>query len=276
MKKINTHTKKATGNPLQTKWHILIYLREGFNRKQLEDKLERNRVTILGHLRDFKEKGLVKQGTVFNYYLTPKGQDITHEEFNKLFYGGLCRSPVEVEVDKRRRFHNLFFTSYIKRRPEMLPSINPKLLSKNNSYFVLNLKNGNVRIHTKRAVLQVDDFTAMSAYEGALETQQRLRELVKELESAGYELDRVFSCSGYHIADMWHPLALHFKSIGKRILVDDRLEIDFSHGVPEMEAINKNTAPEDMHKWELLGKAILGAKESNLKNFALLLRNLEV
>ena len=277
MKKNQTHPLKTSSNLKNSKYLILILLKEGKNRKELEETLKLSKPTILGHIRDLKKLGLVKEGHIYNYPLTALGHEITHEEFNKLVYRVGGRVPLEMKVDKRKRFHNLFFTSNIIRKPLIMPSNSKeRTFSKNNSYYTIQYKNGSVRIHSKKAVLQVLDFTSENTFEGSIEVQRVLRELINEIEVDNFQLDKIFKTFGYHIADMWHPLANFFKTRGSQVLVSDRLIIDFSHGTPELETINKNTAPEDMIKVSAFFEhCVLNTSAVNLENLGKIIRNLK-
>jgi hypothetical protein len=277
-KRPNTQSFNATGNYNDNKFKVLMWLREGLNRKDIETKLGIGRTTVLGHIRDLKKEGIVKEGTVFFYPLTPKGFDITYEEFNKIFYPRAgCRGAVEIEVDKRTRFHDLFFVTYLIKRPEKLPThavLNDNL--KNSKYHTIQYETGYIRVHTKKVILQVDDFTAPNAFDGSFIVSEKLRKLIKEAAEDGFIFDKTYHAISYHIAKMWHPLASAFKTKGHAVLVEDRLIIDFSHAVPEFETINKHLADEDMRKMEIIHKAFLDSPMNNAEMFATIYRNIDL
>ncbi len=276
-KQNHTHTSISNRNLKDSKWLILLLLKEGRNRKEIEDTLKLTKSTVLGHIRDMKKKELVSYKSVFIYHLTPKGYEITYEEFKNMFNRAGGRFPPEIQVDKRKRFHNLFFTSQILEFPSIIPSnAEQKEFSKNNTYYAIKYKNGIVKYHTKKAILQVGDFTASDVDDGSLETIKRLNLLIEEIQNDGFKLDKVYKTSQYHIAHMWHPLAMLFKVSGSCIIVEDRLIIDFSHKVPELETINKNIAEEDMKKMEVIHKAFLDSPLNNAEIFAAIYRNIDV
>lgn len=274
--KPHTQTKNSSPNLKDSKYLILLLLKEGKSRKEVEELLKLSKSTILGHIRDLKKNGLVCEGSVYFYQLTPKGYEITHEEFNKIFYRAGGRFPVEIKVDKRKRFHNLFFATEIIKFPLNMPTNSKtKEFSKNNVYYIINYQNGLVKFHTKKAMLHIPDFTAESIDEGSLETIRRLNLLIEEIENDGFKINNVFKTSQYHIADMWHPLAVMFKTIGSCVLVEDRLIIDFSHKVPELEAVNKNMAEEDLRKFQIFSKNLIMSSEEQINELFKSVKNKE-
>lgn len=260
----------ANGKRKASKWAIFILLKNGYCRKRIEETLNLHKTTILGHIRDFKKEGLIPEHCTGYYHITKKGWAITELEFNKLFYRGGGWSALEIEVPKNFRFHNLFFKCEILRTPNFMPNDCKKVeFSRNNQYYCKKYKNGLARFHTQKCVLHIEDFTAENVDIGSLEVIKRLNLLIEEVQNEGFKLDTLFKLNSEHIADMYHPLACLFKTRGREVLVEgiggNRLVIDFSHGVPELETENKFSSEDDMKKVKLWFNGLLNLTEREIK-----------
>lgn len=257
------------------KWNIFTLLKAGYSRRRIEGTLKLHKSTILGHIRDFKKEGLIPVSCSGYYRLTPKGYDLTEEEFRKIFNRRGGWFPVEIEFEKNYRFHDLFFSVNILEFPSVMPSETQKtFFSKGNPIYYRQYKEGFVRFHTQKAVLHIPDFTALNIDLGSLQVAKKLNKLICEIWEDGFKLDRTFKITSEHIADMFHPLACIFKTRGREVLVEglggNRLTIDFSHGIPELETENKYSCEDDMKKVRLWFKGLLDLSEGEITE---LLRN---
>lgn len=245
MKNLNhTDTLNAFGKSLRTKYDVFTLIKNGYNRKAIEETLKKDKSTILGHIRDLKREDLVIFSKESNSYsLTTKGYDFTANDFIKSFYGGVGWFPVETQIKKNYRYHNLYFQC------EILKFAKPKELKykevgKNNglNYFYKSYEEHFVKFHKNKAVLHIADFTAENIDLGSEVVMQKLQDLIQEIKEDGFILANYIECDKKHIADLYNPLCQLFKHRGRTVLIEGKEEgkhilvVDFSLGEAEIEA----------------------------------------
>lgn len=268
--KSHTHPKSSSRD---TKYNVFTLIKAGYLTKRISDTLNITKSTVRGHIRDLKDQGLIPKSCTGYYHLTYKGQQITYEEFQNLFYRGGSRTLAGLQIEDGYRNHNIFFSAEILERPVCIPSnAKKKTLSSNNDYYIINYNSGTATFHTNRVKLHIHDFTSVDIDNAGLDIVEKLNYLVKEIEDDGFKIDKYIKALTDHVAHLYHPLAIMFEPVGKTILVPgnkdgDRLVIDFSHGKPELECENVKSNREDMKKTQHFFGGLLKNSEHNAANF---------
>lgn len=240
----HTDTLSAFGKSMRTKYDIFSLIKNGYNRKAIEEALKKDKSTVLGHIRDLKGKDLVIfDSRTQSYALTTKGYNFSAHNFIKTFYGGVGWVPIEMQVQKTYRYHNLYFHCEILKfaKPK---GLNFKEVGKNNglNYFYKDYEEHFVKFHKNKAVLHIADFTAENIDLGSEVVMQKLQALINEIKKDGFVLANYIECDKKHIADLYNPLCQLFKHRGRTVLIEGKEEgkhtlvVDFSLGEAEIEA----------------------------------------
>jgi hypothetical protein len=259
----NTHPSNATSN---TKWEILRKLRVGKLTRSIREELKRSKTCVLGHIRDLRKLGLVHEFGGARFKPTQKGYSISPQDFQKMVYLGGGRSQETFSTGNDfgfLRYHNVSFSVDILNYPKTIPQDARPVELKNNVFYCKSYLTGTAKFHRNKAVLSLYEIFGGDVEECSLKALELLEELKKEVAEDGFILDSLFKCNSQHIADPLNHLAEFIgKKFGACVLVSsddggERLTIDFSKGVPELETENKYFACEDMEKIQTMYKGIL-------------------
>ncbi len=88
--------------------------------------------------------------------------------------------------------------------------------------------------------------------------------LEKTFDNLKIDRHEICSVTLNHLAFRYHQLAKIFKEFNVQY-ASDRIEVDHSHGVPELETVHKETAVQDMDKILEYEKVVRGSDSCNLK-----------
>jgi hypothetical protein len=257
-----------------TKWLILIKLRHGFLTKSIVEELRSTKTNVLRHVKDLRKAGLVNEFTKGRFTPTPKGYRISPEDFIKLVYRGgghgVAISPQET-TNELLRYHNLSFSVDILEKPQEIKQDFRTIQLKNNVFYIKSYLNGSVKFHNHKAVLCLSNVYGAEVEEIALKSLEVLENLKKEVLEDGFKLDSLYVCNSQHIADPFNKMAQFIgQKFGACVLVKgeeggERLTIDFSKGLAEIETENKYEACEDMEKVQTFYTGLLSLSKREIR-----------
>lgn len=257
-----------------TKWHILKRLRHGFLTKSIVEELRTSKTNVLRHIKDLRKAGLVQEFSGGKFTPSKKGYSISPEDFLKMFYRGGVNGVQIVPQETQNeilRYHNLSFSVDILEKPQEIKQEFRSIQLKNNVFYCKSYLNGSVKFHNKKAVLCLSNVYGAEVEEIALKSLEVLENLKKEVAEDGFKLDSLFVCNSQHIADPFNKMAQFIgQKFGACVLVKgedggERLTIDYSKGLAEIETENKFSACEDMEKVQTFYTGLLSLSTREIR-----------
>lgn len=262
-----------------SKKNILRCVIDKLNVHQIERKLNIKRSTIREHLHDLQTMGLVFKDSYF-WYPT--------ETAKNYILGGrfLSRGGGREEAKETIRLHDLEFNVFILSKPSNWGSrrneifkekgieYTPTDLNNNGQELVdLGFNDCKVKVTNNSVLVYPSDIIGEDAGFRALNILFSI--IPKVEEKLGIQLVREdgyckIAVSRQHYAFMNHVLAEGFKKSKDKFVVSDkdsgevRLLIDFSHRIPEFEAVHYSFSEDDKKRLQNFHSDVIHAREQVL------------
>lgn len=224
--------------------------------KDFAEHLKRPLTTINYNLTILKKKGLM---TDLNF-LTPDGKVV----FQKL--KGYLNNT------KKLRAHKIFGKFILKEPYEDFENVRNKYLkiskSPKHRGFRVEFKDCVVLFYSSQKICfylpdvygdSIEEIHTVSYEKYIAPLKAYLEQMFKDLKIDPYE---IASIQINHMAYLNHPLARIFKEFNAQY-ASDRLEVDHSHGTPELETVHKAHSVEDMDKILEYEKVVRGSFNCN-------------
>jgi len=234
-----------------TMLQVLLAIAQGYHtNKEITQHLGISKSLTAYHLKRLQERGLIKRtvkDVIVIYELTESG---------KSYCSNLVTLPSK-DSPRQIRAHDLFFVVDILRKPRSFE----KRLKQHNwiafypaNYRAWKKKIAKANLIFKPNVLEIylADIYAPTPQNATAEAIKTVLEIIEQLEQdyPGLRLGKpqeVARLEKQHIAIQHDPLAVLYAQEGKSYR-SERIHIDHSHGVPELETVHKTLAGEDIHK----------------------------
>jgi len=261
---------QSLNKPLNsTMLQVLLAIAQGYHtNKEISQHLGISKSLTAYHLKGLTERGLVKRtvrDVIVIYELTESG---------KSYCSNLFALPSK-DSPSRIRAHDLFFVVDILKKPRSFE----RRLKQNNwiafypaNYRAWRKKIAKANLVFKPRVLEIylADIYAPTPQKATAEAIKLVLEIIEELEEEypGLRLGRpteVARLVKQHYAIEYDPLAILFHTQG-RSYRSERIHIDHSKGIPELEVVHNLHAGEDICKIVRFYEEIIREGDFSLKD----------